>query len=210
MRMRRPQGGALVTVLMLLVGIIIGLAAGIAPRLFMKLDPMKFIKPDLAYTPPPEVKPEDLVEKVHPREAELKNMIEEVKKQRAALAEREKPLVAREQEIASQLQTLTALKAKIEEAESAVKKQQVAQNGDEAVNVKKLAKIWGTMEPADSAKVMTSIEPEFAARVLYAMPAEQTAPILQVLIGKADTEKYAAELMTTYKRMKPAPKPEAR
>jgi len=206
----RPHGGVLVSVLMLLVGIVIGLAAGIAPRLFMKLDPMKFIKPDLAYVPPPEVKPEDLVEKVHPREAELKGMIEEVKKQRASLAEREKPLQVREQEIASQMQALTALKAKIEEAESGVKKLQLAQNNEEAVNVKKLAKIWGQMEPSDSAKVMTSVEPEFAARVLYAMSAEQTAPILQVLIGKADTEKYAADLMTTYKRMKPAAKPEAR
>lgn len=206
----RPHGGALVSILMLLVGIVIGLAAGIAPRLFLKLDPMKFIKPELAYAPPPEVKPEDLVEKVHPREAELKAMIEEVKKQRASLAEREKPLVAREQEISSQMQALTVLKAKIEEAESGVKKMQLAQNGEEAVNVKKLAKIWGQMEPADSAKVMTSVEPEFAARVLYAMSAEQTAPILQVLIGKADTEKYAADLMTTYKRMKPAAKPEAR
>lgn len=207
----RPHGGAIVSVLMLLVGIVIGLAAGIAPRLFMKLDPMKFIKPDLAYVPPVPVDPAvEALEKVHPREAELKAMIDEVKKQRASLAEREKPLQAREQEIQSQMQALTALKTKIEEAEGGVKKLQAVQNSEEAANVKKLAKIWGQMEPSESAKVMTSVEPEFAARVLYSMSAEQTAPILAVLIGKSDTEKLAADLMNTYKRMKPAAKPETR
>lgn len=207
----RPHGGALVSVLMLLVGIVIGLAAGIAPRLFMKLDPMKFIKPDLAYVAPVPVDPAvEAAEKVHPREAELKAMIDEVKKQRATLAEREKPLQSREQEIQSQLQAMNALKAKIEEAEVGVKKLQLVQNTEEAANVKKLAKIWGQMEPAESAKVMTAVEPEFAAKVLYSMSAEQTAPILTVLIGKSETEKYAADLMTTYKRMKPVAKPETR
>jgi len=207
----RPHGGALVSILMLLVGIVIGLAAGIAPRLFMKIDPMKFIKPDLAFVPPAPVDPAvEAAEKVHPREAELKAMIDEVKKQRASLAEREKPLLAREQEIQTQLQAMNALKAKIEEAEVGVKKLQLVQNTEEAANVKKLAKIWGQMEPAESAKVMTAVEPEFAAKVLYSMSAEQTAPILTVLIGKSETEKYAADLMTTYKRMKPAAKPETR
>lgn len=209
LKRRLYRGGVIVPVLCILVGIAIGAAAALAPRMFLKLDPMKFIKPELAWTPPSENTEEEDA-KPHPREVELRRMIAEVQKQRVTLAEREKPLLAREQEVQNQLRSIETIKTQIEEAEARVKKLQVEQNADEGKNIKTLAKIWSQMESIEAAKIVSSVDPELAVRVLYNMPNELTAPIFAALVSNPDTEKLAVSLTTNYKRLKALPKAEAR
>jgi flagellar motility protein MotE (MotC chaperone) len=210
LKRRLYHGGVIVPVLCLLVGIVVGAAAILAPRMFLKLDPMKYIKPDLAWTPPGDPSAEEEDAKPHPREVELRRMISEVQKQRVALAEREKPLLAREQEVQNQLKSIETIKTQIEEAEARIKKQQLEQNVDEGKNIKTLAKIWSQMEPAEAAKIVSSVDPELAVRVLYNMPNELTAPIFATLVSNPDTEKLAVSLTTNYKRLKALPKAEVR
>jgi flagellar motility protein MotE (MotC chaperone) len=209
--MRYERGGAMVAILCLLVGVALGLAAGVAPR-FFKLDPMKYVKPDLAYQYAEKTEPEveDPNAKLPPSEVKLRQMIADVQKQRAALEEREKPLLAREQEVANQKNSLAMLKSQIEQAEIRIKQQQVEQDEAEAKNIKRLAKIWSTMEPAQAAKMVTTVDPELAARVIYSMSDEVSAPIFTVLVNNAETEVLTANLMESFKRLKPAPKPETR
>src|SRR5262245_54690148 len=114
------RGGVLVAVLCLFIGLVLGLAASFVPRLVMKIDPMKWIKPELAWSPAPAEPAAEADEdgKAHPREVELRAKIAEVQKLRASLLEREKPLLAREQEVQNQLRAVEAIKTQIEEAEA--------------------------------------------------------------------------------------------
>jgi flagellar motility protein MotE (MotC chaperone) len=210
LKRRSYPGGAIVAVLCLLVGIVIGAAALVAPRMFLKLDPVKFIKPELAWTPPADPNAEEEEAKPHPREVELRRMIAEVQKQRLSLVEREKPLIAREQEVQNQLRSVESIKSQIEEAEARLKKAQGELSADEVKNIKTLAKIWSQMEASEAAKMAASVEPDLAVRVLYNMPNEQTAPIFVALVSNPDTEKLAVSLTTQYKQLKALPKAEAR
>ena len=84
--------------------------------------------------------------------------------QRQTLAEREKPLLAREQEVQNQLRSVEGIKAQIEEAEARMKKSQGELTADEVKNIKTLAKIWSQMEAAEAAKMAASVDPELAPR----------------------------------------------
>jgi flagellar motility protein MotE (MotC chaperone) len=212
---RRNAGGAMVTVLMLVVGLLIGLAAGIVPR-FFGVDPMTFIN----HTPEAEAraaaeKPAPVLpEALNAKELELRRMIADVTKQRAALEAREKPLIAREVELAQQSKALETMKADINHAEEEMKKFVMLIETDEQKNVKKMAKIWASMDPAEVVPLIRNLDIEVAAKVLGTMSERQAAPILGTLATTVETNKIASDVVMRMKKLRQeapaAPAQEAR
>lgn len=195
----------MVGVLMLVAGLLAGLAAGIVPR-FFGVDPMSYFDAEAepveagVSAPPPSA--------LNAREVELRRMIADVSKQSAALEARAKPLAAREGEIAQQARALEAMKAEIERAEGEMKKFVMMLETGEQKNVRKMAKIWASMDPAEVVPLVRHLDVDVAAKVLGTMAERQAAPILGALATTVETSRIASDVVLRMKKLRqeePAP-----
>jgi flagellar motility protein MotE (MotC chaperone) len=193
-------------VIFLLVGLAVGLAAGIVPRLY-NIDPLQLIKPPAAEK---EAAPVDK-ETASPsplrlKEAELQRLLAEVTQQRAALEEREKPLAARETQLEVLRRGLEELRDQLDRAEKDLKHvASVELRDDELKNIKKLGKIWSKMEPTEIVPIAKGLNPELTTNVLASMSEPQAAAILGALGASPDTAKLASDVVVGLRRLKPAP-----
>jgi flagellar motility protein MotE (MotC chaperone) len=125
---------------------------------------------------------------------ELDQIIADLKSERDALTTREKQL----NELATRLK---AERAELDEALKGIKKiqQQVDRDlfrikEDEAGNLKKLAKMYSTMEPASAAKILRELDDIIVVKILTLVKEPETALILESLsrMGEAETRRVAA------------------
>ena len=145
-----------------------------------------------------------------PKELELRRLIVDVQKQRAALEQREKDLAARAALVDQDRAKLDDLKKEMDLVEERVKKNSVEMESDEQRNMKKLAKIWAQMEPNEVANLVKGLDPEVVAKVIANMQERQAAPVLGALSSMPNTERMASELVEKLKRIRQiqAPKKE--
>lgn len=203
-----PQGKVLVPVLCVVIGILIGVALGIVPR-FFNLDPMRWIKTEAVQTPETTEK-NDADEKkvkgdaIHPKEVELRRLIADVQKQRALLDDREKPLAAREAKIEQEKKELAELKQQMDAVETRTKKASLDLEASEQKNIKRLAKMWAQMEPAEVVALVKNLDIDLAAKVISSMQERAAAPIFGAMATAADSEKLAPELVQKFKQIKQA------
>ncbi|MEI6231500.1 MAG: hypothetical protein WCT04_00505 [Planctomycetota bacterium] len=189
----------------IIIGLILGLAGCIVPRfwnvdLFAKIFPNKIApsadKEALKKTVPDPV--------VVPKDLELRRMIAEVAKQKAALQDRERPLAEASAKIDQERKALLALKQEIEDAELRAKTSVLEIDANEMVNLKRLAKTWAQMDPADAAKLARGIDLDFAVKILAKMTEKQTAGILGALTSETEGEKLAVSMTSRLKQLKSA------
>jgi len=187
-------------VLTLVVGFVLGLAAAIGPR-FAGIDPIEAMLPK--EPAPPRVTPTtDEKDKGQKKELDLRAMINDVKKQRALLDEREKPLAARETQLKQERESLTELKTEISGLETRIRGSILGIQTDESKNIKKMAKMWAEMEPDEVIGFARGLDLDTASKVIATMDAKQSAPIMAKL-GADLKDPTAVNIMKKLKQLKP-------
>lgn len=124
---------------------------------------------------------------------ELDQLIEELRKERENLATRERQL----QELAARLQVereeLDGASRSIRKLQSEFDRDMTRLKEDEAVNLKKLAKMYAIMEPEGAANIMKELDDAVLVKIMLLMKEEQNALILDALarIGPEETKRAA-------------------
>ena len=142
---------------------------------------------------------------------ELDQIMSELKGERDAVGAKEKQL----DELAARLRSE---RAELDEALKNIRKlqQQVDRDvyrikDDEAGNLKKLAKMYSSMEPAGAAKILSELDDVVVVKILGLMKEAETGLVLQSMarLGQAETKRAAAlsENLRAAGGTKPAPKP---
>ena len=138
---------------------------------------------------------------------ELDQLVVELKAEREALT-------AREKQFGEMSARLRAERAELEDALKGVKRiqQQVDRDvfrikEDEAGNLKKLAKMYASMEPAGAAKILRELDDAVVVKILTLLKEPETAQILESFtrMGEAETKRAAA--LTEHLRSTAATKP---
>jgi flagellar motility protein MotE (MotC chaperone) len=124
---------------------------------------------------------------------ELDQIVSELKSERQAVAAKEKQL----NELATRLR---AERAELDEAVQDLKKlqQQVDRDvfrikDDEAANLKRLAKMYASMEPAGAAKILRELDDVVIVKILGLMKDPETGLILEAIarLGEHETKRAA-------------------
>jgi flagellar motility protein MotE (MotC chaperone) len=198
-------------IVLLVLGIIIGVLAAGIPRT-LGIDVLKSLDAHPVAAPAPAAEPVEEKKDVpaadpgaHPKEMELRRMIADVSRQRAALDERERPLAMREAQIEEQRKALEVLKQSIDESVAGIKKQFVDIDATEIKNLKKVGKMWSQMEPADVVRVAATIDKDLAVKVMSTMTEKQSGAILGSMSATPEYSKLAGEIVTRLKQLKPPP-----
>jgi flagellar motility protein MotE (MotC chaperone) len=126
---------------------------------------------------------------------ELNQALAEIKEEREALRVRarelddlEARLKTERQEIYSVTQTVHQLRIDLESIVTRITE-------EEAVNLKKLAKVYAAMSPEGAAKILREMQDDQVAKILVLMKESEFAPILESLAqGNKDEAKRAALL----------------
>ncbi len=125
---------------------------------------------------------------------ELDQIIAELKAERDAVSARDKQLT----ELATRLR---AERVELDDALKNIKRlqQQVDRDvfrikEDEAGNLKKLARMYAAMEPADAAKILRELDDIIVVKILTLMKEPETAAVLQCFarLGEPETKRAAA------------------
>jgi len=142
---------------------------------------------------------------------ELDQIVSELKMEREAVTAKDKQL----NELAARLR---AERAELDESLKAIKKlqQQVDRDvyrikDDEAANLKKLSKMYATMEPVGAARILRELDDVVVVKILGLMKEAETGLILESMsrLGDAETKRAAAlsESLRAAANPKTTPKP---
>ncbi|MCC6233751.1 MAG: hypothetical protein IT580_13960 [Verrucomicrobiales bacterium] len=195
-----------------LVAVLLGLLlyAGVTAALWPAIEVPKPNKPAnpkaIAIKPPPPKKGPSW-DYVNP---EVDQLVDELKKERQALADRARQL----DELAARLQS--------ERTELNVVTQQVAQlqkefdntiirvTEEETTNLKRLAKVYTSMSPEGAAVILKQLEETTIVKILTFMKDGETAPILETIAKLGDEEAKMAASISERLRLAIVPKPAAK
>lgn len=126
---------------------------------------------------------------------EMDQIIDELKTERAAIAAKEKQLAelaarikAEKAELEDEVKRIRAMQAKVDRDVTSIKE-------DEAENLKKLSKMYASMEPAGAAKILRELDDAIVVKILKLMKEAEKGLVLDAFarIG-ADETKRAATL----------------
>lgn len=124
---------------------------------------------------------------------EMEQIMDELKSERESLATKEKQLSeletrlrAERSELDDELKKIRAIQAKVDRDVMRIKE-------DEAGNLKKLAKMYATMEPPGAARIMRELDDVVVVKILTLMKEAETALILEAFarMGEAETKRAA-------------------
>ena len=132
---------------------------------------------------------------------EMQQLLGELKKERDAvrlrasqLDELETRLNAERQEICVVTQSVSRLRAELDTTIVRVSEA-------EAVNLKKLAKVYATMSPGGAANILKEMEDDQVVRILALMKETETAPILEGMAQGKEGEAKRAALISNRLRL---------
>ncbi len=126
---------------------------------------------------------------------EMDQIIEELKTERAAIATKEKQLAelaarlkAEKAELDDEVKKIRAMQARVDRDVTSIKE-------DEADNLKKLAKMYSSMEPPGAAKILRELDDAVVVKILKLMKEAEKGLVLEAFsrLG-ADETKRAATL----------------
>jgi flagellar motility protein MotE (MotC chaperone) len=132
--------------------------------------------------------------------AELKGEREALRVRAAQLDELEARLGTERQEICVVTQTVARLRKELETTVIRVA-------DEEAVNLKKLSKVYATMSPAGAARILKEMDDEQIVKILALMKEAESAPILEGFgLGDKQDAKRAALISNRLRLTIPPPK----
>jgi flagellar motility protein MotE (MotC chaperone) len=132
--------------------------------------------------------------------AELKDEREALRVRATQLDELQARLNSERQEICQVTQTVFQLRKELDATVARV-------TDEEATNLKKLAKVYGTMSPQGAARILKEMEDDQIVKILALMKEAETAPILENFgQGEKQEAKRAAQISDRLRLVVPPPK----
>ncbi len=126
---------------------------------------------------------------------EMEQIMDELKSEREAMVTKEKQLKELETRLRAERSELDDELKKIKAIQLKVDRDVLRIKEDEAGNLKKLAKMYATMEPAGAAKIMRELDDVVVVKILTLMKEPETALVLESFARMGDAEtKRAAQL----------------
>lgn len=141
---------------------------------------------------------------------EMEQIMDELKSERESLATKEKQLAELETRLRAERSELDDELKKIRAIQSKVDRDVLRIKEDEAGNLKKLAKMYATMEPAGAAKIMRELDDVVVVKILTLMKEAETALILEAFARMGEPETKRAALLSENLRAAAAAKTAAK
>jgi flagellar motility protein MotE (MotC chaperone) len=141
------------------------------------------------------------------RNPELDLLIEELKKEKEALAKRQSQLNELAERLRIERLELNQVTQMVHQAEAQFDRNVVRVVQEELVNLKKLARTYAGMSPEGAALIFKQMDEMTLLRVLALMKDSETAPILEAMAkqGEADAKRVAA-ISERLRVLMPSPK----
>lgn len=195
---RRPQGKALVGLLLFIAGIAVGAGALLGLRA-SGLDPTAKVPP-----PQKEEKPAGKAEPEDPlklKDIEVRRLLTDAKGMRARLDKEEAEVALERNRLQQERAATEALKREIDETGKRLTDEinalRIEKDQVELKNTKRLAKIWASMEPEDIYKIARELDENLVAQILYNMSERQAAPVIAGFAGSGPEGAKLASTVTT-------------
>ncbi len=142
-----------------------------------------------------------------PRDGEADQLIKELQREKASVADHELRLREWEARLKSEQAELTVVTQRVAQIRTELDKDITRVREDEVANLKRLAKMYGTMEPAAAANVFLEMDESSVVKIMLVMKDSETAPVLDALAKQgAVGAKRAASLSERLRLAQAAPK----
>ncbi len=124
---------------------------------------------------------------------EMDQIVAELKMEKEAMAGREKQLGELEMRLKADRSELDEATKRITKIQDQCNRDLLRIKDDEAGNLKKLAKMYSSMEPASASKIMRELDDAIVVKIMTLMKDAETGGILDAFakMGDADTKRAA-------------------
>lgn len=149
----------------------------------MMLRPENFLanRPAAAAAGGAESTPEEPVPSWLFKNPEVDQLVSELKTEREAVKAREKELEELATRLAVERQEIGTITQRVALIQAEIERSMVRIKDDEAVNLKRLAKVYVSMAPEAAAKIIAEFQDDVAVKVFALMKETETAPILEII-----------------------------
>ena len=141
---------------------------------------------------------------------ELDQMVAELKMEKETMATKEKQLNELEARLKADRTELDEASRRISKIQSEVNRDLLRIKDDEAVNLKRLAKMYSSMEPAGAAKIMKELDDTVVVKIMTLMKDAEAGGILDALAKMGGAEPKRAAKISELLRLAVAPKAAAK
>lgn len=126
--------------------------------------------------------------------AEIEQLVAELKKEKAALAEREKQLQELEVRLKTERSEINLVTQSLEKMQKDFDAEIVRVKQQELPNLKRLAKTYATMSPEGAAGILKEMDDAAIVKIMVVMKDAESAVILEALskLGAAESKRAAA------------------
>jgi flagellar motility protein MotE (MotC chaperone) len=179
-----------------LLGLLVSLAAGLAP-LFMAIPGIQALAA-MRHAPEPQAIPEK------PWDfwtVELEALAAELRTAKTDLVERERSLAVREDRVLAARAELTALQSQLEGLQRSIETRLITITADEAKSIKGLAKTYSEMPPRSAAAVLGEMDEPIAVKVLSQMGKDAVVAIFDEL-GKSPNPALVKQAATYAEKLR--------
>lgn len=126
---------------------------------------------------------------------ELDQLVQELQKEREALAERSRQLDELAARLQSERNELNVVTQAVHQLQRQLDDSVIRIAEEEAANLKKLAKVYAAMSPDGAAVILTRLDETTVVKIMALMRESETAPILETIAKMGDAEsKLAASI----------------
>jgi flagellar motility protein MotE (MotC chaperone) len=113
----------------------------------------------------------------------VNKLMEDLQSERAAMQKREDELKSREEALRQQQEILTMLKNDLQQLQGRIDETIVRTSQSEQVNLKRLAEVYGKMDPDSVSTLLTKMETERAASILRLLGERQAGAVLAAAVA---------------------------
>ena len=179
--------------------IICGLAfSGLAVFLAIRNSPLSQVK----VVPPTPVVMVQRVDTDLEARKNVSRLMEELQSERTAIRKKETELKGREESLQQQQEVLTMLKTDLQQLQGKLEDATVRTTLAEQINLKRLAQVYGKMEPDSVATLLGKMEQDRAASILRLLNERQAGAVMVAAVGMGTNgAKTAAGWSDSIRRM---------
>jgi flagellar motility protein MotE (MotC chaperone) len=130
------------------------------------------------------------------------DLIVALNEERDLYVNKKSSLDAEAREVALQMELLSKLKGQLDDIRENIDIKTLEIEGDEEKNLKRLAEVYGKMDPESAAAILLEMDKERAAKVLYLVTERSAAAIFDAAVGRGpEGVEIAAEWADIIRRM---------
>lgn len=113
----------------------------------------------------------------------VNKLMEDLQSERSAMQKREEELKSREETLRQQQEILTMLKNDLQQLQGRIDESIVRTSQSEQVNLKRLAEVYGKMDPESVSTLLAKMEMERAASILRLLGERQAGAVLAAAVA---------------------------